>query len=278
MKRRNKNIAGVLALFFGWLGLHRYYLGQNEWGLAYSAGAGFIMWSARIPLFGLLMKFFWVPFILLVSIIDAVTYFAMDQRLFDEKFNGMPRQSHQEKKAARENSRKKTWEPKRKRTEYQPITKRKKAAVRNNPFKKSGIEKFKDYDYAGAIADFHKSVDIAPNDIASHFNLACAYSLTENAEAAFKHLEEAVRLGFKDEEKIKTHHALAYLRIQPTFESFQENGYKIKREAPAKTVPADDLLQTQPDLLDQIKKLGELRNKGLLTELEFEQQKKKLLG
>lgn len=32
---KNRFIAALLAFFLGWIGLHKFYLGQNGWGLAY---------------------------------------------------------------------------------------------------------------------------------------------------------------------------------------------------------------------------------------------------
>lgn len=268
--KKDKNIAGFLALTLGWLGIHRYYLGQNEWGLSYTLSSGALLWMARIPIIGWLLKFLWIPLIMIISMIDAITFFSMDQRKFDEKYNGIPRATNRKRKSTEREK----WDTHRKRTNYQQKSNSRKATSRNNPFKKSGIAKFKEYDYTGAIEDFKKSIEVAPNDIASHFNLACAYSLTENADLAFRHLEKAVALGFKDFEKLKSHHALAYLRIHPSFDAFEENGYKMTHKGQK---PEEDLLQSQPNLLDQLKKLGELRSQGLLTETEFEEQKRRLM-
>ena len=74
-----------------------------------------------------------------------------------------------------------------------------------NPQKNSGVTKYKDYDYEGAIEDFKKALKIESNDIPTHFNIACAYSLTEEKDLAYQHIDYAVQLGFKDFEKIKTH-------------------------------------------------------------------------
>ena len=269
----------MLALFFGWLGVHRYYLGQKDWGLAYTLGAGFVMFISK-PL-----KILYIPFIMIVSMIDAITLFAMEKRDFDAKFNGIPRESrYREREERRQRRQERRQPPKSRPAPRQKTTSPNKrtarrTSARHNPFKKSGIAKFNDYDYAGAIGDFKKSLELAPNDIASHFNIACAYSLTEHPDLAFYHLDRAVNLGFKDFEKIKNHHALAFLRIQPEFDDFAGNGFRLRQKTEVQNQQQqEDLLNTQPDLLDQLKKLGELRKKGLLTELEFEQQKKKLLG
>ena len=110
--------------------------------------------------------------------------------------------------------------------------------------------------------------------MAVHFNLACAYSLSEESENAFFHLSKAVEFGFIDFKKIQEHDALAYLRIQDEFEPFKKNGYRINIKP---TLQTENEVIPSNNLLDQIKQLGELKEKGLLTEKEFEIQKKKLL-
>ncbi|MFK8101193.1 MAG: SHOCT domain-containing protein [Saprospiraceae bacterium] len=148
-----------------------------------------------------------------------------------------------------------------------------KAKPKNNPFKKSGIAKYKDYDYDGAISDFEKALGINPTDVVVHFNIACAFSLTENKDKAYFHLSKAVEHGFNDFEKIQTHDALAYIRIQAEYEQFVKSGYQLSNSD--KSNSADRKASTE--LLEQLQKLAELRAKGLLTEEEFLLQKKKLL-
>lgn len=150
---------------------------------------------------------------------------------------------------------------------------RRPAAPKKNPLKNSGLAKFKEYDYDGAIEDFTKALTISPNDIALHFNLAAAYSLTEDKDKAFKHLDTAVSLGFKDFDKINSHDALAYLRIQPEFDEFKANGYRVKAGTIKKENPGLDA-----NLLEQLNRLQDLRERGVLTEAEFEVQKGKLLN
>ncbi len=152
------------------------------------------------------------------------------------------------------------------------------AISKKNPFKKSGVEKFKDYDYEGAIEDFQKALQVDSRDKAVHFNLACAYSLMEEKEKSFHHLAKAVEYGLVDFEKIKTHDALAYIRIQDDFEIFVKSGYHwpLKQSA-ADQGSKEELITNKPDLLEQLKQLGELRDKGLLTQDEFLAQKQKLM-
>ena len=146
--------------------------------------------------------------------------------------------------------------------------------AKNNPYKNSGISKFKDYEYEAAIEDFRKALEIDAQDISVHFNIACAYSLTEEKEKSFFHLNKAVEYGFKDFERIKTHDALAYIRIQPEYDEFENNGFKLGASEVTKPTASPE---ENAKLLDQLKQLAELRERGLLTEEEFAMQKKKLL-
>jgi len=97
--------------------------------------------------------------------------------------------------------------------------------------------------------------------------------MQEEKDKALYHLNMAIRNGYTDEEKIKTHDDLAFLRIQPEFEKFQANGYRMegKVNVKEKNLLEDDLL------LSQLNKLAELRNKGLLSEEEFAREKNKLM-
>lgn len=250
---KDKNVAGIFALFLGWLGIHRFYLGQVGLGILY-------------------IIFFWFPLFWLISLIDAIVFFSMDRESFDRKYNKadfttLRQQPDFERSHRTDFERRETQQ----RTAQRPI------AERPNQYKQSGLEKFRDFDYAGAIGDFKKSLEIAPQDIATHFNIACAYSLIEDAKMAYFHLDKAVVYGFRDFQKIKQHHALAYLRIQQEFDDFEENGFRLAQK-PRPTAAVENLLASQPDLLDQLKKLGALREKGLLTEQEFADQKKRLMG
>jgi len=268
---KDKNVAGILALFFGWLGIHRFYLGQIGLGILY-------------------MFFFWISWI--IALIDAIAFFAMDKVEFDEKYNREMFHQRQTRYDRRTQNRRERWEQRQRkeapRTRPQtpqrtPKQRPRTSAVpqrRPNPFKSSGLEKYREYDYEGAIEDFEKALEISPKDIAVHFNLACSYSLMEKANDAFYHLDKAVAFGFNDFQKIKEHDALAFLRIQDEFDNFEENSFRLtpKLEAPKVNLLDEIPQNTSNDLLEQLQRLGELKEKGLLTEEEFVVQKKKLLG
>ena len=87
-------------------------------------------------------------------------------------------------------------------------------------------------------------------------------------------------MGFDDFEAIKTRDHLAYLRVQNEFLAFAANGFRLSKQLAS---PKEGLLDKTPappaqtDLLEQLKSLAQLKEKGLLTEEEFRVQKEKLL-
>lgn len=265
---KNKRVAGFFALFFGIFGVHRYYLGQRFYGVLYMVAffVGLMITIASDGEAPLVM----VPAIL--SFVDALLFFAMPQDEFDEKFNSGSKRTSIFRKRSRS------------RQQFEKNDFVESRAM--NPFKKSGIARFKEYDFDGAIADFQKSLNQKYKDPATHFNLACCYSMQEDANEALFHLAKSIDFGFVDFEKIYRHEALSFLRVQPEFETFVKNNYHF--ESPnALPEPEEDLLETEPvleaempkpDLLDQIIRLGDLKEKGILTEEEFVQQKQKILS
>lgn len=66
---KDKNIAAILAFFFGWMGAHKFYLGQIGSGVVYLA----FSWTA-IPLF--------------ISFIEFIILALMDKDEFHRRFNG----------------------------------------------------------------------------------------------------------------------------------------------------------------------------------------------
>jgi len=277
MVMKDKNVAGILALFFGWIGIHRFYLGQVGWGILY------------------LFLFFFFGLSVLLGLIDAIAFFSMDQESFNAKYNRNKDEWRERPDYERRDNRYRERAERREERVEQRRDRRAPERPRSAPparpnneaLKAGGIQKYKDYDYEGAIADFEKALEINPDDVAVHFNLACALSLTEEAEKAFFHLDRAVAMGFTDFNRIKTHDALAYLRIQDKFDTFEANGFRLEPGASAAEVQPKAIEATKleplgappsPDLLEQLKRLGELREKGLLTEDEFASQKRKLLG
>lgn len=61
----HRKIAIVLAICLGWLGAHRFYLGQIGWGIIY-----------------LLIFWLFAPLVIVLSLIDAIRYFFMSDEQF----------------------------------------------------------------------------------------------------------------------------------------------------------------------------------------------------
>ncbi|HEY9280454.1 MAG TPA: TM2 domain-containing protein [Eoetvoesiella sp.] len=55
-----RKVAIVLAVFLGWLGAHRFYLGQAGWGIVY-----------------LILFYIFAPLVIVISLIDAIRYLFM---------------------------------------------------------------------------------------------------------------------------------------------------------------------------------------------------------
>ncbi len=271
---KSKYVAAALAFFLGIFGVHRFYLGKRFLGILY-----FLLFMFT---FAVTVEegFPAIMFPALLGFIDAVLLFVMPPEEFDERYNSkyMKRQQGG------------NWiEPPVKR--QAPVRAPRQGQKKRGPevvmdYKKAGIEAFRSHDYDNAIEAFEQALDLRFEDPALHFNLACCYSLMEDEQKAYYHLEHAVAFGFNDKGKIHDHDALAFLRSRKDFDAFEKNGYRRPEEQPAplaaKPEPvampneADTGLE-QLDLLEQISQLGKLRDLGVLTEEEFAEQKQKLL-
>jgi len=227
---------------------------------------------AELPIFFIFSMFFFIRYIM-ASQGQKKARNRVDQRK-EEQYRRQDRGRSNRRDDRRQSQYDEPRQRSRRQRAPEPIPQAKYRA-KSNPFKKTGIQKYKDYDMEGAIDDFNKGLDIDPRDIALHFNLAAAYSLTEDKEKGFYHLSEAVKHGFKDFEKINTHDDLAYLRIQSEFDDFKAGGYKYQAEAKSSPIREEEV--TDDVLLSQLNKLAEMRKKGLLSQGEFILEKEKLL-
>ena len=251
---KNRILAGLLALILGSIGAHKFYLRDVNGGIFYLFLL-FIGTRVGFPISGVL------------GVIEAIRIFNMSNEEFDKKYNKSIVQ--------RPSSGRKRRRPQEHKNVRKVLPKRKKRLFpRRNPFKKSALEKYNNYDFKGAISEYKKALDISPDDPEIHFQIAKAYSLTENKELAFRHLDTAVQYGLKDPARIDKNEDLAYIRVQPEYEGFKSNSFLLgyKSIGPAKK----DLLD-EDVLLAQLKKLSELREKGLLSPEEFSVERKKLM-
>lgn len=262
---KDKNVAAILALTLGWAGVHRFYLGQVGLGILYI----FLMGSGFSAVLGL---------------IDALAFFFMDQKKFDEKYN---------KERARSYYRPRSRSARRRqRAGRRPLTAEEEAEARRiaervrnkkaydarlRQFIKSGKEAFKNFDYDKALENFSEALKLDPHNPAILFNMACLYSLEEKEKEALEALDKAVQYGFDDFSRIETHEALAWLRTQADFKAFREENYRLKHKKARKKIEVkEEQQQQEPDLLEQLNRLKQLRERGMLTEMEYRRELEKL--
>ncbi len=281
---KKKPVAAVLALFLGYMGAHRFYLNQRSWGIAY-LGFFFLLFfmvaTGGPPLIV-------VP--ILVGFLDAVLLSVMPQEEFDLKFNT----AYYDKQGYRDRPSNRPQRAYSAPARHQSIDRQ----HRMQRLKSEGIRYFRRHHYEAALDAFEEALEIAPHDPSLHFNIACCYSRLEELRPALEHLEAAFEYGFDRPEKLQTHPAFAWLRRQPAFRDFVANDYRIppaQLPAPSKDrvswfdeveveeemieeeSPSQPEAMPEFDLLDQIAKLGELRERGILTDEEFSEQKRRLL-
>lgn len=65
---KNKVVAGLLGIFLGNFGIHKFYLGQTGWGIAYLA-------------------FFWTGIPGIVGFFEGIILIAQSDQSFDARYN-----------------------------------------------------------------------------------------------------------------------------------------------------------------------------------------------
>ena len=304
---KDKTIAAILAFFGGIVGLQRFYLGQKGMGMAHLFFFVLALSAGPTPFTVLLLSLAMV-----FGIIDAISFLSMEPREFDLKYNqavastgataggrGRPNnamndrerrfQERQRQRAEREKEREiRDKQRFQQRTDAPADRSARGGGDPGRSDRDRGVRLFKEYEYDEAIGAFQQALAKNSRDVAAHFNIACTYSLEEQADRAFYHLDRAVALGFDDFERIRTHDSLAFLRVQQGYRAFERRNFRLST-APATAPPNDDdplvaksaAPRPEPvhdELLEQLQRLAALREKGLLTEVEFTAQKRRLLG
>ncbi len=267
---KNKTTAALLSLILGVFGVQFFYLGRIGLGMFMCM----LTFFAGKPQIAAFVGF--INFIILLTKSDNDFNKKYNKDLWREQQNPNQQNDYtirQQREQQREQQRAEQQEAQQNReararmrpTVPPQYQKPEKSSVsQKESLKQSALAKFKDFDYQGATEDFGKALAIDPADVAVHWNLSCCYSLTEQKELAFYHLQKATELGFKDYDKIKTHEALAYLRVQPEFETFARNGFRMTED------------MEHSDILQQLKDLTKRRESGLLSEKEFADMSRKL--
>lgn len=238
---KQKQVAGLLAITLGIFGTHRFYLGQRFLGVVYFL----LFWgglAATIedgnPIIMLLPVF--------ISLVDCAVFFAMPGRDFDNRYNRHVVDTQE------------SYAP----SIDLPNQSRKSFAA----WKAEGIRHFRAHHFEDAAEAFLHALKMSPKDPAICFNLACCYSMLQQSQEGFHYLNTALDYGFEDIDKIQNHPALAFLRQHPEF-PLQDT---------AQQKPATPVIEEEPEKPEPILQLEELKNRGILTEAEFQTQLEKM--
>jgi len=288
---RDKNIASLLAIFLGWTGVHKFYLGQVAQGVLYAV-----------------FSFTFIPFFL--SLVDFFRLVTMGHEEFNDRYNdNVPfttprnwRSGKQYGNVRRTKGGTVTFEKNKGRASTaRPVevtyrtTIPRAAGLNSNKAYQEGIRLFNDYQYRNALERFTDALLVNRDHPEVLFRIACCNSLLEQKEEMFSNLDKAIKKGFKDFDKIQTMDALAFLRIQKEYDAIKASGYTQWTLAPedeerndvdvtvpaeAEAAPAEDIRQplSTDELLAELKKLGEMRQNGQLTEEQFAVEKQKLFA
>ncbi len=251
---KNKITAAILAIFLGSFGVHRFYLGQ--------AGLGILH-----------LIFCWTFISGIIGFIDGIVFLFMGEESFNLKYNkAFMSMSAVQPTIVIQNVQGDINNQPTPSTANNSSTSTATSSSKETPFKISGDKKYADYDFDGAILDYKKSLSVKPIDPEVHFKMACLYSILEQVNNSLFHLNKAVEQGFVDFDQIKQNDHLAYLRSTSDFDRFVRNNYRIDiSESSVRELPGEAIIS-------QVEKLAQLKDKGIISEEEFSNQKSKLLG
>ncbi len=222
--KKNKWVTFLLAFFFGIFGIHRFYLQQRLRGMLHLV---VFLLAAIVNL----IPDEAVGVLAIIGFIDSMIFLTMPKADFDARYNAALVQREQAKAKARQE---------------EALDTRRILRERFNSHVSKASSLHRNYDYEGSIQCLEQALEIQYDEPEAHFLLACCYSVNENTEKALYHLDLASAFGLENlEERIRSDDDLSYLRIQPKFEVFARNGYRLPKELPP---PRPDLLEQEPGL------------------------------
>ncbi|THH40608.1 NINE protein [Neolewinella litorea] len=266
---KSKTTAGIFALVFGGLGVHRFYLGQKGLGILY-------------------LLFVWTFIPTIIAMIDGIVFLTQDEDKFNRKYNteywAMQQQQQQQQHHYhhyRQPPPQYNYADTPNNPPPRPAYAEEAATPKKDPFQISADRKYADYDFTGAIQDYRRSLNVDPRQADVHFKLACLYSIHEDTDTSLYHLSQALEHGYFDFDEMEKHDHLAYLRSTPEFLAFKSNGYRIPASTPESAEPESaqpaDTLELSDDLITRIERLAKLKEDGILSEDAFKREKAKIL-
>ena len=268
-------MATLFALAFGWIGVHRFTLGQWHYGLAH-----IFLFIVSMAVADDLLGWDITPWMTLSAAIgyyDAYRWWRMSDEAFADKYLEL------------------NEEPDGKPVTSKPVAgkylngtvaphPRVLSAKARRAVLASAKTAYEAYDYETAAEHYEQALDLDLHDGESRVLAARAYTLLEDRDGAYRHLAKAVQLRATNLDLVDADPDFAWLRTQPDFAARRRAGYLVPERAPwslnpqsAVTPEAPALPSPGANVLDDLERLAALRERGVLDETEFAREKARLL-
>ncbi len=251
-------MAIAFALFLGYVGVHRFTLGQWYYGLIFIFL--FVVSSAA----GLYMPGFeglpWATLAAGVGYYEAYRFWRMSDEEFADRYLETDEEDDDEVDEVKG----------RYLTGRVAANPRVISSKARRKILIAASDAFANFDYQGAADLYEEALDMELSDGSSRVYAARCYSLLEDEPNAYRHLRRAVQLKAANLELVQSDPGFAWLRTRPNYAERRGAGF-AEREKVAALPPSG------PNLLDQLEQLGRLRERGLLDDEEFSREKRRLL-
>lgn len=125
--------------------------------------------------------------------------------------------------------------------------------------------------YDAAISKYEEALKYSDEAPKTNFKLAKLYSLTGDTDSSLKYLSASIDEGYSNYDRINKDEELNNLRETHQYKMFVDNKYKL---------PIIEVVKerdTKPKKTDELEKLFALKEKGALTDEEFQIEKRKIL-
>ncbi len=279
-----RRMAIIFAITLGWVGTHRFTLGQWQWGLFHIFLFVVSMFFAG-QVFGIDPSP-WLTLSAFVAYYHAWKWYKMSDEEFGEHF--LERVDVSTPVQGRYLAGTEVVHPK-------VLSSRSRSTLLASA--KTAYETF---DYQLAAERYEQALDLDLGDGESRVLAARCYALLEDAPAAYRHLAKAVALRASNLGLVASDPDFAWLRTQPDFALRRTAGFALVEvpvsrssttyansnhtshehntaDPSSSTLGPPQLPPPANNLLDSLERLAQLRERGILNEVEFAREKERLL-
>lgn len=138
------------------------------------------------------------------------------------------------------------------------------------------IKLFLANDLDAALALLKRAVTLQPLNNKLYYNLACLYSTKKDINNCLASMQIAIENGYSDFNKINTYEKLAWMRNHELYKIFVANGYCISLTT-NKSQTTEETKSIDHSKIEALERLSNLKEKGMLTNEEFAEEKRKIL-